>query len=331
MESRATAFVMQYAPLPPGVELDVKPIHGGLESTVARATVKGNVPHAPGLPRRFVVKELRGAQRREADVYELLWRRLEHPPAARLLGHTETDDASYLYLEDVRRLSAWPWRDHQASAAVCRALARVHDAPDIAAALPPWDYEAELARSADETLRVALMVRHGAAPVWRRLGDLRRVVTGLVEMRRRLLSGGATLIHGDVHPGNVIVRSGGGPYRIVLIDWARARLGSPLEDVASWLHSLGCWDVEARRRHDSLLAVYLQARHPPIRFDAAVRANYWLASASNGLSGAIRYHLVMLGNPAVTGKARADSQRALDEWQRVIRGAAAALATPRAC
>jgi hypothetical protein len=45
-----------------------------------------------------------------------------------------------------------------------------------------------------------------------------------------------------------------------LIDWARARRGSPFEDVASWLHSLGCWEPEARRRHDSLLTDVISTR-----------------------------------------------------------------------
>jgi hypothetical protein len=113
----------------------------------------------------------------------------------------------------------------------------------------------------------------------------------------------------------------------VLIDWARARIGSPLEDVASWLHSLGCWEPEARRRHDTLMCMYLDARRNPRPFASDVRADYWRASASNGLSGAIRYHLAVLTDPGSSVAARYDSGRALLAWQRVVRRAAAYLST----
>src|SRR5690606_5433668 len=118
---------------------------------------------------------------------------------------------------------------------------------------------------------------------------------------------------------------------VVLIDWARARIGSPLEDIASWLHSLGCWEPEARRRHDTLMRVYLEARRTRRRFASDVRVDYWLASASNGLSGAIRYHLAVLTDPGSTDGARHEAWRALAAWQRVIRRAAALLSTKRGC
>ena len=113
----------------------------------------------------------------------------------------------------------------------------------------------------------------------------------------------------------------------MLIDWARARIGSALEDVASWLHSLGCWEPQARRRHDTLMRGYLAARSVRRPFTEQVRFDYWLASASNGLSGAIRYHLATVANPAASDAARYDSGRALTAWQRVVRRAAALLST----
>jgi aminoglycoside phosphotransferase (APT) family kinase protein len=328
--SAATLLAQQCLLVPPGAELDVRPIRGGLESAVARACVRAPDQRATGSPRRCVVKELRGTHRREADIYRLLWDTLAEPPAARLLGRSDTAEASYLCLEDVRGASAWPWRDHTAAAAVCRALARVHHARELASGLPAWDYEEYLRASAEETLRCATNVRAGDMLPWQCLGELRRVVGALPRMRERLLESGATVIHGDVHPGNVLVRAGTGPHRVVLIDWARSRIGSPLEDVASWLHSLGCWDAEARRRHDSLLAVYLRACQPARRLEPEVRTNYWLASASNGLAGAIRYHIEVLSRPLAAGKARQHSRRALDEWQRIIHGAAR-IGTTRCC
>jgi hypothetical protein len=127
-----------------------------------------------------------------------------------------------------------------------------------------------------------------------------------------------------MHPGNVILRVGDDP-DVLLIDWARARIGSPIEDVASWLHSLGCWEPEARRRHDTLMRIYLDARQDRRGFVSDLRVDYWFASASNGLSGAIRYHLAVLSDTATTDAARYDSARALGAWQRVIRRAAALL------
>jgi aminoglycoside phosphotransferase (APT) family kinase protein len=73
---------------------------------------------------------------------------------------------------------------------------------------------------------------------------LRRVVAALPGMRRQLMSSsplGQAVLHGDVHSGNVLIREVTGKRSAVLLDWARARLGSPLEDVSSWLESLGHW------------------------------------------------------------------------------------------
>ena len=51
-----------------------------------------------------------------------------------------------------------------------------------------------------------------------------------------------------------MVRKSGGQHEPVLIDWARARAGSPFEDVSSWLQSLGFWEPAVKRKHDTLLA-----------------------------------------------------------------------------
>jgi aminoglycoside phosphotransferase (APT) family kinase protein len=185
-----------------------------------------------------------------------------------------------------------------------------------------------LAESARETLAVAERARDDRGQRWwPRVGDLRRVVAALPHLRSCLLSAGQTVIHGDMHPGNVILR-GPADTDVVLLDWARARVGSPLEDVASWLHSLGCWEPEARRRHDTLMRTYLQACHTQLAFAPDVRTLYWFASVSNGLAGAIRYHLSVLSggrSPAT----RADSSRALRAWTRVVSGAARLLRPSR--
>jgi aminoglycoside phosphotransferase (APT) family kinase protein len=310
------------------LRLVVQPVRGGLESHVARITISATLSRA-GLPDRLIVKRLPAGARREADVYGLLWAHVEQPPTARVLGVQTTGDTRLLYLEDVQARTTWPWAETACAAAVCRELARLHENTVLPRAVFAWDYEAELHRSAASTLAVALDGRDaGGSRIWRRGGDLRRVVAALHHMRARLAATGRVVIHGDVHPGNVILRDDASR-AVALIDWGRARLGSPLEDVASWLHSLGCWEPAARRRHDSLLRAYLDSRTDRWVLDARLRELYWYASASNGLAGAIRYHLAVLGDACAASHARADSRRALIAWERVVRRAAALLSTRR--
>ena len=133
---------------------------------------------------------------------------------------------------------------------------------------------------------------------------------------------GLAVIHGDVHSGNATVRGERGTERAVLLDWGRARLGSPLEDVSSWLQSLGYWEPEARRRHDTLLRRYLAVRGLPTHLGSDLRSAYWLASSCNALAGALRYHLVVAdGWGGAPSRARAEAARAARDHLRVIRRA----------
>jgi len=329
MLNRATQFASRNWSIPVAdLELSIEPISGGLESRVVRVVLRSRKTKE-FRPNSFVVKELRGLQRRETQIYRELWRRSTSPPTVRLLGTEATKEADYLFLEEVIQQSTWPWKQTVSSLAVCRALARLHDSePCPRRRVIDWDYERELMKSAQETLAVALDARNKAGVRrWRRIGDLRRVVAALPKLRSVLVQT-PTFIHGDVHPGNVIVRACENG-RIAFIDWARARLGSPFEDLASWLHSLGCWEPEARRRHDTLLRAYLEARSTKQKITKNLRNMYWYASASNGLSGAIRYHLLVLNDPASSPQMTSNSARALHEWERVIRRVAAILATNR--
>lgn len=304
------------------VRLDAMP--GGLESLVARVHVRAGERTS-----RLIVKQASAASR-EAEIYDWLWARLPDPPLPRVLGCHRVGPASYLFLEDVRGCSPWPWDDLACAEAVCRALARLHDDAPIGDDARLADARGE-AVSAVETLAVALATRDTmGGRVWRRPGDLRRVVAGLPTIRARLAADGPVLLHGDVHPGNVLLAEHAGRRRVVFIDWGRSRRGAPLEDVASWLHALGCWEPRARRRHDHLLKVYLDARRERRRLDAGLRATYWLASARNALSGAIRHHLAVVTDPAVSDEQRWHGLRGVRAWERVIRRAAEVLATSRA-
>ena len=160
------------------------------------------------------------------------------------------------------------------------------------------------------------MVRPGIRAIRHLLPSFSRLRSDL--LRARPLQG--TVLHGDVHPGNVLIRRGGGTERAVLIDWGRARFGSPLEDVSSWLQSLGFWEPEAKRRHDTLLGGYLSARGYAGTLSSELRARYWLAAASNGLAGALRYHL-WAAQQARTRQAQRAAANAARDWVRVLRRA----------
>jgi hypothetical protein len=326
MEDRIAAFISHRWSVPAArLRVDVELIQGGLESQVARARVRldDGAPE-PAIPARLIVKRLEPIRTRELGVYDWLWRHLESPPAVRVLGRQIQADVTFLYLEEAESVSCWPWSNTAYAGAVCRTLAHLHDNPLLSGDTFAWDYDRELAASASLTCDMAQEARDARGRrCWRRPGDLRRVLRGLPRIRERLLSGTTTVIHGDVHPGNVIVCGGTRKGHVVFVDWARARRGSPFEDVASWLHSLGCWEPEARRRHDTLMRVYLEARQIRLPFDAEVRLDYWLASASNGLAGAIRYHLSVVSDKRTSPHTADHSRRALLAWERVFRRVAA--------
>jgi aminoglycoside phosphotransferase (APT) family kinase protein len=111
----------------------------------------------------------------------------------------------------------------------------------------------------------------------------------------------------------------------VLFDWGRARVGSPLEDVSSWLQVLGRWEPEAKRRHDTLLAHYLAARGLTASLTRSLRDAYWLAGASNALAGALLYHLATSVRPDISDQERWLARVAAADWLRVVRRADACL------
>ena len=294
----------------------------------------------------FVAKRIEGDPSREADVYESVVQPRAAWAAPALLGvdrlAAPSGQASCrLYLEWVQPLQYWPWKQSRQIQRVLELLARLHAVPsnagpeadseadpgepEVHAVLGSWDYEAELAASAHSALRVLEQTRHpDFARPRRSLPALRRVVAALPAMRRHLLGAaplGTAILHGDVHSGNVLLRKQGGEERPLLIDWARARIGSPLEDVSSWLQSLGYWEPQARRLHDTLLAGYLAARGlRASRMDRALRDAYWLASASNILAGALVYYLNIAVH-AHTPREREGALHAIDDGLRIIRRA----------
>lgn len=311
----------------PHVVLETKPLRGGLvSSSVLHVAVHGAGTHRPKMT-RFVAKQLPPGSQREAEIYGLLRAAGTHELAPVSFGVGRGADAgAWLYLEAVAACSRWPWRDVEHARRVLEALAVLHVRTlGVALEADGWDYEAELRERAELTLEHAerRVVLTGDPLVRASLPGLRRLVMQLPAVRERLLGLQAlppTLLHGDVHSGNVVVRKRKGRYEPVLLDWGRARIGSPLEDVSSWLQSLGFWEPAVKRKHDTLLAAYLRARGLPAPASREIRDAYWLGAASNGLAGALYYQLDVAMREGST-PAGDSALRAAHDWLRVIRRA----------
>jgi hypothetical protein len=242
-------------------------IDGGIEAAaVTLLTVRCQTLSGRPKMLRCVAKHLMGRPVREAMIYEHFISAHARHLAPELLAVVRTGDGgAILLIEAIRRVRAWPWRKMETVEALIARLAEFHASAENAAALiPDWDYEAELQDMAEHTRSALDRCRsdRDLSMLAQDLPALNKVVLALPEIRRQLLAErpfGCRPIHGDVHPGNVLVRRRTGEDRSILLDWGRARLASPLEDVSSWLQSLGYWEPEGRRRHDTLLAAYLSA------------------------------------------------------------------------
>jgi aminoglycoside phosphotransferase (APT) family kinase protein len=331
--NRLTAFVARhYGANPRLVRLQIKQFRCGLQAA-AVGQICASWIDGMNRPRRarFVVKWSAQDAGRELAVYRTLLPLARRSIAPRLLDQeTLGGGAYYLYLENIHPWKRWPWRDLEFAASVLEQLAHIHASvpPSALAGVPAWHYEDELLVSARLTLESyeAAVHQFDLHALRKYLPHTRRLVSGLSSLRRQLLAHAPPVVlHGDAHPGNAIVRSCGSTRCAVLIDWSRARLGAAVEDTASWLQSLGFWEPEARRRHDTLLRRYRAARGLPTHLDRQVREQYWLAAASNAMAGALRHHLEIARCALSSIAARASATRAAAAWLRVVRQADACL------
>jgi hypothetical protein len=277
--------------------LEVRRLAGGLEaSAVLAVAFRANDTRGRPRVRRAVVKQLAGSTTREAEVYERFVTVFAPTLAPRLYAIVREADTTTLWLEAVSSTHPWPWCLASSISVVLHDLAALHASPAAAAAaLPAWDYEGMLVERGHAALAQLASARHDApGELVRGARLVARLVDELPRLRQELMRFapfGRAALHGDVHSGNAFLRQRARRPQTILVDWGRARSGSPLEDVSSWLQSLGSWEPEALRRHDSLLASYLAARGWPERLDDGTRGAYWLAAASNVLAGALEYQL----------------------------------------
>jgi aminoglycoside phosphotransferase (APT) family kinase protein len=318
---------------PRGLRLEATPLTGGLVSESVQS-VAAHFVDGRGRARaqRFVVKQLAGEARREAAIYRALRGSSVQRLAPALVSIDQDKDGTIqLVIQQVLPRQRWPWRDVSAVSSVLCTLATLHQT-DAASSLTPhvndWNFELELqARAARliqhlEEQRAALR----AAGIDVRLALIRRLAARLPAWRQQLLSFlplPTTVIHGDVHSGNVMLHTHEAKPAPVLIDWARARIGSPLEDVSSWLQSLSFWEPVARRRHDTLFGEYLGARGLSATLTRDLRQAYWLAGASNCFAGSLEYHVQVGTAPDVPQTERLAALRAVRDQLRILRRAEA--------
>lgn len=295
--------------------VDFTPLRGGLEASVARLTLSDSRQRR----RQVVVKRLASGARHEVARYQLLAASGVTPE---VFGVVDRGEHTYLFLEQVRPVSSWPWRESANRRLVLEQLARIHCWQDAALTGDDWNYEAELSASAAATVELAVQLARAIPELelHLELRRLRRFVESL-EGARCLMNDalGTTLIHGDVHSGNLMLRRRTGRDEVIFLDWGRSRIGSPLEDVSSWLLSVRSWEPAAGRDHDSLFRAYLSAAGHPAALTDTIRNAYWVAAARNVFAGALRYQLVAAhGNK---GKKRAVAIDQVRAAFRVIRRA----------
>jgi serine/threonine protein kinase len=276
--------------------------------------------------RRLIVKHLTGRARREAGILRDLLTRDDRRLLPDLLGvFHDSKGHVYLGLEEVRRTSAWPWRNSGITAIMMRQLGQFHAQNRDAVLSDDWNYEEELGAQAEQT-RAYLdhCCRKPELEALRPgLRTIEKIAEALPRLRQCLLREApfeARLIHGDVHPGNTLVRKGA-DMQPVLIDWGRTRLASPLEDVSSMLQSLRLYEPSALQLHDMLFKEYLTGMGREQRITDGLRSAYWVAGASNALAGALRWHLMIAADDDKSKLRRRRAYAAALDWLRVIRRA----------
>lgn len=201
-------------------DLELRQLRGGfVASSVTHAKARCQDQAGKTSCRSFVIKSLEGAAAREAAIHERLAACGVGSLAPKLWAvHHAGGDHCRLYMEAIRPIRRWPWRELEYAQRVLDALASLHesDLTSMAGLLTDWDYEEELITRAWQGVATFDRVcrRHRITELLRFGPFLRRAAHALPAMRGWLMSiapFGRTTIHGDVHPGNVMICTRGGP------------------------------------------------------------------------------------------------------------------------
>lgn len=199
------------APAPTG-GMSGSAVVGAQTSSGAPVVVKATALDSP---------DLIGRARREREVYTELSQRLPLP-APRLVAAHSTDAWIAIALErhqpapPASRWSAELWVD------LARTLGKLHSNGSKMLGLP---LETATLRSAEE-------LRGFARQLWNGQGDSARlgaVFGDLEQLHETAADGPTSFIHGDCHPGNVVLTDDGKP---LLVDWQSAHVGPSAADVA---------------------------------------------------------------------------------------------------
>ena len=315
-----------------GLETQVRPLGGGLDALqVAEVSTRFQTRGGVLKSNRFVFKKTR-PDPAEARLYGEILPAAQFDLAPALLAFERGQDEHVYLFEFVRPAARWPWTDANNARLVLGSLALLH-ARELSSFAGDGSYETLLRNQSSRLVELLESIDCSSFTDFARrsLPAVRRLARNLPAIRRYLLEElplKSTLIHGDVHSGNVLLRKRNGKLSPVFLDWGRSRHGSPLEDVSSWLQSLGFWEPEARRKHDSLLREYLGARGFPSELTDEIRGAYWLAAACNVLGGAAVYHLSVahdrdrpVGQRQLAARSLADALRILrraDAYSKIV-------------
>jgi hypothetical protein len=92
---------------------------------------------------------------REVAALSSLARQYAPDISPRVIGvEAEAGDRVSLYLESIRRVSAWPWTDISLGRELLVRLGKMHTmAAGNRIALPEWNYEADFHRTAEATIK----------------------------------------------------------------------------------------------------------------------------------------------------------------------------------
>jgi hypothetical protein len=247
--------------------------------------------------------------------------------APALLGVHQLEHEDIYIFEFVRGVARWPWSDTVHCGLVLQELAELHR-KELTIFQNEEAYNDCLGAESLRLLEAFERAAPGSPVAFARKHKrlVQRIAEALPVIRRELMANTtfrSTLIHGDVHSGNIIMRRERGAARPVFLDWGRSRHGSPLEDVSSWLESLGFWEPEAKRRHDALLRQYLVCYRGEDNLTEEVRGLYWAAAACNVLAGAAIYHFSVAEDARRSPHERDSAVRSLADCIRVLRRGAA--------